>query len=348
MAKKLPKLDHVKFVRSKGRVYAYFNTGVKVDGKAVYARLPDPSAPGFYDSYAAMKGARTRRTSVEYTVADMARDYEKSRTFAELAAGSQALYGKTLRRIVALFGKWPVTQLARHHVQPVIDVEIPGAASYNIFVAVLRALFKWGKEHGKTTQEPAAGFAKMKTGQHEPWPDDVLEAALVCDDETIRLAVHLLCFTGQRIGDALKMRWSDIRKGVIHVVQEKTGKELWIPLLNELAAVLDETPRRGMTILAAPEGKAFRQANLRGMLQAFTASQGHKTVPHGLRKNAVNVFLEAGCSIAEVAAITGQSFGMVEHYAKRINQKHMAESAVLKLENRRRTGKPIGKQGRDS
>lgn len=123
---KLPSLEHVKYVRSKGRVYAYFNTGKKQGGKPIYVRMPDPSAVGFYDSYAAMKGARTKRTIKEYTVADMARDYEASGDFQRLAANSQALYSKTLRRIVALIGKFPVTMLERQYVQPVLDKEMAG------------------------------------------------------------------------------------------------------------------------------------------------------------------------------------------------------------------------------
>ena len=54
---------------------------------------------------------------------------------------------------------------------------------------------------------------------------------------------------------------------------------------------------------------------------------------HGLRKSAVVMLLEAGCSDAEVAAITGQSRQMIEHYAKQINQKRLAASAILKWEH---------------
>ena len=43
--------------------------------------------------------------------------------------------------------------------------------------------------------------------------------------------------------------------------------------------------------------------------------------------------LEAGCTTAEVQAITGQSMQMVEHYAKQVNQKKLAASAILKWEN---------------
>src|SRR6185295_12913500 len=51
-----------------------------------------------------------------------------------------------------------------------------------------------------------------------------------------------------------------------------------------------------------------------------------------LRKSAVVFLLEAGCSDAETAAITGQSRDMVEHYAKQVNQKKLAAAAILKWE----------------
>jgi integrase len=54
---------------------------------------------------------------------------------------------------------------------------------------------------------------------------------------------------------------------------------------------------------------------------------------HGLRKSAVVMLLEVGCTTAEVQAITGQSMQMVEHYAKQVNQKKLAAAAILKWEN---------------
>jgi hypothetical protein len=46
---------------------------------------------------------------------------------------------------------------------------------------------------------------------------------------------------------------------------------------------------------------------------------------HGLRRSAVVLLLEAGCTDAEVAAITGQSRQMIEHYARHVNQKKLAD-----------------------
>jgi integrase len=42
----------------------------------------------------------------------------------------------------------------------------------------------------------------------------------------VRLATHLLYYTAQRIGDVMRMRWSDIRDDHIKVTQQKTGREM--------------------------------------------------------------------------------------------------------------------------
>lgn len=330
------KLEHVKWVRSKGREYAYFNTGQREAGKPVYVRLPDFASPSFWGSYAAMKGARERRASPTYTVAAMARDFEYSPTFKALSANTQLAYSQTLRRIAALLGKFPVDALERKQIKTVLEKEVPGAASHNLFLAVTGALYKWGRETvERTAAEPTKGIARRKDGgQHEPWPASILKAGLAADDAIVRLAVRLLYFTGQRIGDVLAMRWSDVEDGEISIVQQKTGKRVWIRLHRDLHAELATTPKRAITILSDAIGRPFSVPDMRAILQAFTIALGVKTVPHGLRKNAVIALLEVECSVAEVAAITGQTYAVVEHYAKQINKRKMAGAAIYKLENK--------------
>jgi len=77
---------------------------------------------------------------------------------------------------------------------------------------------------------------------------------------------------------------------------------------------------------------------LRDSIQRFCANRGFKVVPHGLRKNAVNALLEAGCSAAEAAAISGQSLQMVELYAKKRSQKTLGDNAILKWQARPKSG----------
>src|SRR5207253_1724489 len=122
------------------------------------------------------------------------------------------------------------------------------------------------------------------------------------------------------------------------VEQEKTGKKLWIPMHAELKRVLAKVPRYCDSVLTNSRGEAwtengFHTAWQRQMrAEALAPLRKQKCVFHGLRKSAVVMLLEAGCTDAEVAAITGQSREMVVHYAQQVNQRKLAAAAVLKWE----------------
>lgn len=332
MLRKPPRLDHVKHVRSRGKWYSYFNTGTRDEaGKPVFARLPEWATPGFHDSYGALLAGRTRRIAPAYTLAHLAEAYRRSATFAEKAPNTQKLYRVQLAKVVEVWGKFPVNALEPHHVRRAIEAEGWKAGTRNMVVAVLALLYKWGRRQDLAAIDPARDMERARGGEHEPWPDDVLNAALAASDSTVRLAVHLLYFTGQRIGDVCKLRWGDIRDGHLFVRQTKTGKLVEPPLHAELAAELARTPKTGLRVLEGIDERRLRIA-----LQAFTAALGHKTVPHGLRKNAVNALLEAGCTIAEVSAITGQTHQVVEHYAAKVNRRKLGKAAMLKFEQGRK------------
>lgn len=340
---KPPKLDHVKRVRSKGRDYLYFKANRT--GKPVLIRLPPMSSPDFWPRYAALKAARERKAVQAYTVATMIADYERSEEFENKAPATRRLYGIQFRRIENIFGKFHVNEVEPSHVRHVLSAERWPAGTRNAFIGALGSLYKWGRHHDKTAMHPTKDVARGKGGEYEPWPDDVLEAALASENDLVRLSVHLLYFTGQRIGDICKLRWSDYRNGGFTMQQQKTGKLMQIPAHAELSAELDRTPRQGITIIAGENGKPLRPDALRAELKAFTRSQGHETVPHGLRKNAVNAMLEQQCTIAEVAAITGQTYAIVEHYAARVNTRKLGRAAMLKFETGRKGNeKTFGKR----
>lgn len=333
-ARKPPKLDHVKFVRRVTRAgtvwYAYFNTGQKDGIKPIYAAMPNWGAVGFFDSYAAFNAGRTKRQAKGYSVADLAHEYLQSSEFAKLADNTKLLYRNQLKKVSALACDMPATDFQPSDVREMLDAQEWAAGTENMVIAVIGVIYRWGRRRDKVTCDPVRDIERRKGGEHDPWPDDILEAALSSDDADIRLAVHLLYFTGQRIGDVLKMRWGDIRGGRIFVKQQKTGKIVEPPLAAALQAELDATPKRGVRIL-----EGHRYGPLRRLLQKFTKAKGQETVPHGLRKNAVNVFLEAGCSVAEVASITGQTHAIVEKYAAKVNTRKLSSAAIVKLEAHR-------------
>ena len=345
---KLPKLKHVKYVKPKkgnGKVYAFFNTGRKKDdGKPIYAPLPHPSDIKFFDSYASMVGARSRRQSTAYLVKDLVRDYEAAMEKRnDISDGTKGMYRNHNRRVVEFLGDFPVNDLLPDDVEFVLENKVAGVGAHNNFLTMVGLLYTFGRRKKKTSLEPTKDMKKLRGGEHEPWPEPILNAGLCADGDLLRLAINLMYYTGQRIGDVVKMRWTDIIDDEIFVLQQKTSKEVSPHLHRDLVAELARTPKRGMTILCDEVGRPVTAREIRERIKDFTKALGKECVPHGLRKNAVIALLEAGCTIAEVSAITGQTFAIVEKYAARVNRRRLGKAAILKLENSKGTGKPIGK-----
>ena len=128
---------------------------------------------------------------------------------------------------------------------------------------------------------------------------------------------------------------------MIEVVQQKSGSKrntVWIPIHRDLRSILDVMPRRSTQILTNLDGRPWTSDGFRSMwsqqMECLDLLSGDfcGLVFHGLRKSAVCFLIEAGCTTAEVSAITGQSLQMVEHYSKMMNRRHLAASAMLKWE----------------
>jgi integrase len=324
-------LLHTKTVTVRGRKYIYFVTArTNAKGKPVLVRLPARSSPQFGTTYAACLAARTRAEALadEMTVSAFALQYEQSPKFKALSLGSQRLYGIYLKQFVAALPTAPANEIERRDILEIADKLRPGAA--NSFIRTVAALYVWGRKRELVTIKPCDDIDMNDVGEHEPWDESLLADALASDDAFVRLATHLLFYTAQRISDVAAMKWRDIRDERISVKQKKTGKPLDIALHPALADELAKHPKTLGTILAGADGKRLTERAIRDKLKAFGTSQGHQVVPHGLRKNAVNALLEVGCSVAETAAISGQTLQLVEHYARRRNQTRLGDAAILK------------------
>lgn len=344
MAPRKQPVLHVKSTRAKGKVYLYFRTGqTDARGKEVLTRLPDKDDPGFWNSYASCMAGRTRRENrpTELTVTALCDLWEKSAKWTQpreqggYAPGTKKLYRIGLDYFKAKLPTAPAGLLEQQDLVRLIDerADQPGAA--NSILRTINSLYKWARKRGHVANDPGKNIEELDVGEHEPWPMNVLEAALASDDARVRLGAHLLYFAGQRIEDTVRMKGGDFRdtaEGLrLYVKQQKTGRELLIPMHPDLEAELARHSfGLGYIIPGSKPGQPLSQQALRDALKGFAATRGAKAVPHGLRKNAVNSLLEAGCSAAQTASITGQSLGVVEHYAKKRAQGTLATAAILK------------------
>lgn len=325
---------YIKTVVSRGKTYEYFDTGKNVDGKRVYNRMPHRSDKSWGQVYAGMVAGRTARenTAKLPTLEEVSVMYQRDSKFTKRSEGTQNTYSVYMRVIMRSLGMAEIDAIEKRDIRALLDTMADRPSAANMTLIVLRNIFAYAEKRDLVKVNPVAGVEKSEEAdaEHEPWPDDLLAAALA--DPAVRFPVALLYYTAQRIGDVCKMRWDDIRDGYLYVKQQKgQGRvELDIMLHRDLVAILDEMPRTADTILASHKGKKVRIDTLRDQLQRWARKQGHEIVPHGLRKNAVIALLEVGCTIVETSAISGQSLRIVEYYARRRNVRRIGTKAINK------------------
>lgn len=122
-----------------------------------------------------------------------------------------------------------------------------------------------------------------------------------------------------------------IRNGAIDVRQQKTGTVLTVPIHPVLKIVIDATPSNHLTFLTTSGGKPFTPE---GFGNWFRKACNEAGLPkgcsaHGLRKAACRRLAEAGCSVHQIAAISGHaSLKEVERYGKAVDQASMAKDAI--------------------
>lgn len=342
----LPKYVRVK--TAKGKTYYYFDAGKGQDGKIDLIRLPHIKDPRFGDCLARAKATRTSRKNRQgvLTLDGLIQSYEKSPEFRGLKQSSQYSYSMYLARASRMLfspsrGSPPVKSLERKDVLTLREqmADTPGAA--NQIIRAIGALFAWAVDNEKVKENIAAGVKKYPAKPHKPWSKDLLEEALT--DPQVGMPVALLFFTGQRIDDVVAMQWNRIQGDHMLVYVKKKDKDIRVAILPELAEKLAEQEKTAVTILTNANGKPWTKDGLRIKLQAWAGERGHKVVPHGLRKNAVEALLLAGCTTAEVSGITDQSIQMIEHYAKDIDKLGLGLAAVVKLDAHRRARNKAGK-----
>ena len=341
---------HVHRTVSRGKEYFTYQQarGTKRAGPRI--KLPHPADEGFLAAVRKAAGP-AHRSAAAGSFEALIDGYNDSPEWRELSAASQRDYGRYLEELKGIWGDLRVADLEPADVLALRDKRstTPGAANY--LVRVLSLLISWGVPRGYRTDNPCEHVRKLKIGEGwEAWPWEAIELVEKHGPPWMWQAVAVALYTGQRQADVLAMSRAKIRNGQIEVRQEKTGRHLVIPAHQKLLSVLASMKQDTVQVLTNTRGLPWTQNGFRaswnGLLEAPQQKHGMLPRPHplwpikragfvfhGLRKSAVVTLLEAGCTTAEVQAITGQSMQMVEHYAKQVNQKKLAASAILKWEN---------------
>jgi integrase len=106
----------------------------------------------------------------------------------------------------------------------------------------------------------------------------------------VQLMMDLAVRLGQRQGDLLELRWSDIKGGEVHVQQGKTGKRLAIEITPELKRIFGRCwmlPNRDEYVITRRCGGRYTSEGFRALWQrtmnAYVRRGGQRFTFHDLR-----------------------------------------------------------------
>jgi integrase len=324
------------FVDRTGRVRYYF----RHKGR----RRPLPGLPGstefgavydaLYQQHIAKQGAAIAYAPA--TLGGVIEKYLASKEYQSKARNTRRIYRRILDRLKELAGRGLIADLREHHVRQIRQKFLPSTSQADMATIVLRILWVFAKEElaMRLGVNPADDIRRLHKNPkaYEPWPAEVIAKfeAHARTNPIARMALPLLLYTGQRVGDVAAMKWSQYDGKGIGVRQQKTSALVWIPCHTVLKTALDAAPRHSEFIV----GKEFTGDGLSNVIRrALRRIGAEQYTTHGLRKNAAIALAEAGCSPQQIAAITGhRSWKMLQHYTAGADQRLLAEQAIEKLE----------------
>jgi integrase len=241
-------------------------------------------------------------------------------------------------RPLASIGHLRVTEWRRRDILLLRDAiaMARGPAAGNAFAAAVATLFAWARDRGWIEHSPADRIRALQGGAYPTWTEADLTGALRCFSEPARRAVVLAVHTGQRRGDLVALRWSNIAGGTLRLVQEKTGHALALPIHPDLARELAAWRKTsaGDHILSHEDGAPWERDHLTMLILRERRAAGLPEALnlHGLRKLAAVRLAQAGCSAHEIAAVTGhRTLAEVSRYTAAADQERLAKAATARL-----------------
>ena len=308
------------------------------DGKPIQDRS-DPYLPVAYAD-----AQRERSEAPAGMLSTLIAEFKRSSEFTTKAPKTRKAYERYLLAIDKRFGKMPLAVVQDKRTRGDFKewrdsfADKPRTADY-IWQTLARVL-SVAKDNGRISVNVCErGGRVYKADRAEIiWQAEQIAAMRAAASPPLHLALILALWTGQREGDLLRLPWSAYDGQFITLRQRKTGARVKIPVGGPLRISLEEAAKNKttVTILANTRGRSWTEDGFRTSWGKAAAKAGITDLRfHDLRGTAVTRLAKAGCTVPEIASITGHS----PRDAEAILQAHylggrfeLAELAVRKME----------------
>lgn len=336
VTRKLPFLKSYRDRHGKARHY------LRLPGSPAVALLGEYGSRDFIEAYwAARENAPKREIGAERIIpgsfSALVASYYGSKGYAALKPITKNTYRNAIERFRQAHGSKLVKGIRYRHIATILDALPRDGENWR---KVIRLLLNHALERGWIDVHPMVGMRRPRkaavgfvawseadiAAYEEKWPTGSRE----------RLALALLLYTAQRRSDVVSMGRQHIRGDQIHVVQNKGGARLWIPLAPKLRAEIALASATQLTLLQTQYGEPFTPAGFGNWFRDAAVAAGLTgRTAHGLRKSASVRLAEAGCTPSQIKAVTGhKNLAEVTLYTDAADQERLAREAMTRLEKR--------------
>jgi integrase len=289
------------------------------------------------------------------------RAFKQSPKFLSYAPATRELWGRELdfASRPACLGPLSVEEIRPSLVQAYFDGIAHRPGKQAAALAALKQLERWAIVRELLPRQITLGVEiSPMTGGYIPWTEEHVALAEYHCAPALARVITLAANTGQRGSDLIRMGWTDIevydgREG-INVVQQKTGRQVWVPITSTLAAAMTRWERRPGPFLLRDSGRPWTRKKLtnawtyeRDTNPALRPLKELGLVLHGLRGHACVRLLRAGANTRQISDMVGMSEEMVARYTRFSVQRENASAAVYHLERtiKERKGRRSTKRG---
>jgi len=336
MPRKLPHLHREKTRHGTTVWYVRIGHGPRVRIKAT------PGSQEFLDAYrAAIVGAPLASAQVApqddpRTLAWLVAQWRKSSDWGSKQASTRRQRENILHHVIEQSGRAPFRLIAREHIVDGRERRQATPFAANNFIKTMRALFRWALDAKLTDHDPTAEvtFIKTQTNGFLAWTID--DVARYRDRWALgtreRVALEVLLNTGLRRGDAVRLGRQHVRDGVASLRAEKTGVELFIPILPALEKALRHGPTGDLSFICGKNGRPMVKESFGNWFKTACKAAKVEGSAHGLRKLAATTIADRGGSENELQALFGWKTGdQSAVYTRNANKRRLAIQAAMRL-----------------
>jgi integrase len=235
-----------------------------------------------------------------------------------------------------LFADMPISKMTPIAVRVLRDRKARFKAAANDRRKIMGYVFAWGMEaHPNIVlRNPVRDVARLKhkVTNVPPWSEDDFHCFMkkyqAGSKERRAMALHL--YTGARGCDARLFGPQHVKNGRFTFTQQKTGGDVDVPLLGELAKELALAPKDALAFIVTEYGKTFSQKGYGTWFNDKCRKAGLVSrTAHGIRGGAATIAANNGASVHQLMSMFGWlSESMAIRYTKSANRKKLADSGM--------------------